>query len=93
MVQFNQMIYQLDCLLKSADLSNNHEELIKAAIAELKYDLMKDQLKNTFSDVSRHIPTKNKEVIKADDTFLTEDFSQMSIEGRFNTEQEYNPFR
>ena len=54
---------------------------------------MKDQLKNTFSDVSRHIPTKNKEVIKAVDKFLTEDFSQMSIEGRFNTEPEYNPFR
>ena len=32
-------------LLKSANLSNNHEELIKATIPELKYDLMKDHLK------------------------------------------------
>ena len=40
------------CLLKSANLSNNHEELIKAKIPELKYDLIKDQLKKTFSDAS-----------------------------------------
>ena len=37
--------------------------------------------------------TKNEEVIKAEDRFLTEDFSQMTIEERFKTEQEYNPFR
>ena len=54
---------------------------------------MKDQLKKTFSDASRHIPTKNEEVIKAEDTFLTEDFCQISIEEGFNTEQESNPFR
>ena len=46
---------------------------------------MKDQLKETFSDASRHIPTKNEEVIKAEDTFLNEDFSQMSVEEGFNT--------
>ena len=51
-------------LLKSANLSNNHKELIKATIPELKYDLMEDQLKKTFSDASRHIPTKNEEVIQ-----------------------------
>ena len=49
---------------------------------------MKDELKKTFSDTSRHIPTKNKEVIKAEDTFLTEDFTQMTTEEGFNTEQE-----
>ena len=55
---------------------------------------MKDQLKKTFSgDASRNIPTKNENVIKAEDTFLTEGFSQMTIEEGFNTEQEYNPFR
>ena len=36
------------CLLKSANLSNNHEELIKAIIPELKHNLIKDQLKETF---------------------------------------------
>ena len=53
---------------------------------------MKDQLKKTFSDTSRHIPTKKEEVIKAEDTFLTAEFSQMAIEG-FNAEQEHNPFK
>ena len=76
-------------LLKLAHLSSNHEELIKATIPELKYDLMKDQLKKTFSDASRHVPTKNEEVIKAEDTFLIEDFSQMTIEEGFNAEEEY----
>ena len=36
---------------------------------------------------------KNEELINAEDTFLTEDFSQMLIEEGFNTEQECNPFR
>ena len=73
-------------MLKSAYLSNNHEELIKATIPDLKYDLMKDQLKKTFSDASRHIPTKNEKVIKAEDTFSTEDINQMTIEeGSNNT--------
>ena len=80
-------------MLKSANLSNNHEELVKATIPELKYDLMKDQLKKTLTDASRLIPTKDEEIIKAKDTFLIEDFSQMAIEEGFNTEQEYNPFR
>ena len=53
---------------------------------------MKDQLKKTFSDASIHIPTKNEEVIDAKDTFLTENFRKMTIEG-FNTEQKNNPFR
>ena len=61
-----------------ANLSNNPEELVKATIPELKYDPMTDQLKKTFSDTSRHIPPKNEEVIKVEDTFLTEYFSQMT---------------
>ena len=80
-------------LLKSDHLSNNHKELIKVTIPELKYDLIKDQVKKTISDVSRRIPRKNENVIKAEDTFLTEDFSQMTIEERYNTKLEYNSFR
>ena len=52
---------------------------------------MKDQLKKTFSDSSNHVSTKN-EITDTKDTFLTEDFSKMTIAG-FNTEQEWNPFR
>ena len=40
-------------LLKSANLSGYHEELVKATIPNLQYDIMKDQLKKTFSDASR----------------------------------------
>ena len=69
------------CLLKSPILSDTHEELTKATITELKHDLIKDQLKKIFSDSSRHIPTKNEEVIKAEDKFLIEDFGQIAIEG------------
>ena len=73
-------------MLKSANLSNNRKELIKAIIPKLKYDSMKDQLKKTFSDSSNHVSTKN-EITDTKDTFLTEDFSKMTIAG-FNTEQE-----
>ena len=59
---------------------------------------MKDQLKKTFSDASRHAQTKNEEIIKAKGTFLTEDFSQMTIQHEYSTdkviiEQDYHPFR
>ena len=40
-------------LLKSSNLSNYHEELIKAAITGLQYSQIKDQLRKTFSDASR----------------------------------------
>ena len=80
-------------LLKSANSSNNHKELIKATSPDLKYNLIKDQLKKIFSDTSRHVPTKNEEVSKTEYVFLTEDFSEMAIEEGFNTDQEYNPFK
>ena len=37
-------------LLKSVNLSEQHGQLAKAIICDLKYDLMKDQLKRTFGD-------------------------------------------
>ena len=64
-------------LLKSANFSNHCEELIKATIPELQYDLMKDQLKKIFSGASRHVPTKNEEVIMPADMFTTKAFSPM----------------
>ena len=41
-------------LLKSANLSNEDKQLIKAILPELQYESMKDQLKKTFSDSSWH---------------------------------------
>ena len=49
--------------------------------------MMKNQLKKTSSDASRH-----EEVIKTKNSFFNVDFNQVTIEG-FNTEQEYSPFR
>ena len=43
----NILAYQL---LKSANLSTHYEELIKATIPDLQYNIMKDQLQKTFSD-------------------------------------------
>ena len=65
--------------LKSANLSNNHEELKKATLPELKCDLVKDQLRKTFSNASRHIPRKKRKLSRQRIHF--EDFSQMTIEG------------
>ena len=39
-------------LLKSANLSENHEQLAKATIPQLSYDAMKTQLKKIFGDAS-----------------------------------------
>ena len=44
------------CLLKSANLSEQHERSAKATVSDLKYDLMKDLLKRIFGDLSA-IPT------------------------------------
>ena len=64
-------------LLKSANLSNEHEQLIKATLPELQYDSLKDQLKKTFSDLSWHIPIKEKGLIKAENASLAAGFDNM----------------
>ena len=59
-------------LMKSANLSNEHEQLIKATLPELQYDSMKDQLKKTFSNSSRHLgryPLKRKVLLKLTMTY------------------------
>ena len=64
-------------LLKSANLSTHHEELIKANIPDLQYNIMKDQLKKTFVDASRQVPTKTEDIVKTEETFLAEEFSNI----------------
>ena len=88
-------------LLKSANLSSYHEELIKATIPDLQFDLMKGQLKKTFSDASRQIPTKNEDVIKTEDAFIAETINEQNDQHLQNqyeyretaVEPEYHPFR
>ena len=62
-------------LLKSANFSTHHEELIKAPMPDLQYNIMKNKLKKTISDASRQIPTKTNNIIKSEETFLAQKFS------------------
>ena len=39
-------------MLKAVNLSEQHEQLTKAPISDLKFDIMKDQLKQIFGDLS-----------------------------------------
>ena len=61
-------------LIKTANLSSQHEELIKATITDLKYDLVKDQVKKTFSNSLKRIPTsEDQDFIKVEETLFAED--------------------
>ena len=60
-------------LIKAANLSPQHEQLIKATISELKFEVVKDQLNKTFSD-SQNIPTHDsQDNIKVEGAYYTED--------------------
>lgn len=51
-------------LLRSANLSDAHEQLVRATLASLTYVNMKDQLKKIFSDIStKHVPAVKIEPI------------------------------
>ena len=85
-------------LLKSANLSSYHEELVKATIPDFQYGIMKDQLKKTFSDASRQIPTKSDEIIKMEEAFMAEEINHLSFQESYHQnelplENEYNLFR
>ena len=64
-------------LLKSANLSEQHEQLAKVTISDLKFDIMKDQLKKIFGDLSCVPPTSSSDgVIKTEQVnHLQEDVS------------------
>ena len=85
-------------LLKSANLSTHYEELIKATIPDLQYNIMKDQLQKTFSDAWRWVPTKTEDIIKTEETFLAQEFNNMEIQHEYQqdtlpSEHEYKSFR
>ena len=81
-------------LLKSAKLSSYHEELVKDTIPDWQYDIMKGQLKKTFSDASRPIPTKSEDIIKMQEAFMVEEINHDSYhQNELLLENEYNPFR
>ena len=73
-------------LLKSANISKQHEQLAKATLDELKYDQMKNQLKKIFGDSCR--PTGSSDIgelsIKQEPSFLCEDGSEEVMYGSNN---------
>ena len=85
-------------LLKSANLSSYHQELVKATIPHLQYDIIKDQLKENFSDASRQIATKSEENIRTEEAFMVEERNHLSFQESYHEnelpqEKEYNSFR
>ena len=84
-------------LLKSANLSICHEELVKATVPHLQYDIIKDQLKETFSDASRQTATKSDENIKTEEASMAQEINHLSFQESYHQnelsqEKEYNPF-
>ena len=63
-------------LLKSANLSEQHEQLAKAIVSDLKFNLMKDQFKKIFGDLSA-IPTAD-----FSDSVKTENVNQTEHESK-----------
>ena len=85
-------------LLKAANLSSYHEELLKTTIPDLHFDIMKDQLKKIFSDAWRQIPTKSEDIIKVKEAFMAEEINHLFFQDSYHQnelplENEYNPFR
>ena len=66
-------------LLKSANLPNEHKQLIKATLPELQYDSMKDQLKKIFSNSSQHIPIKAAGLIKTENSLIAASFYHLQL--------------
>ena len=57
---------------------------------------MKDQLKKTLHDASRHVPIKNEEIIRTDDTLITKTLAKWQLNtntAQIIVKQDYNPFR
>ena len=71
-------------LLKSANLSSYHEELVKATMRDLQYDIMKDQLKTAFSDASRQIPAKSDDIINTEEAFMAEERNYLSFQDSYH---------
>ena len=85
-------------LLKAANLSSYHEELVKTTIPDLHFDIMKDRLKKIFSDAWRQIPTKSEDIIKVKEAFMAEEINHLFFQDSYHQnelplENEYNPFR
>ena len=76
----NVLAYQL---LKSANSPELHKQMVKGTITNLKFNLMKDQLKKMFRE---SLPSIEKCPIKAEDTFHTQHASQNHYEELYESD-------
>lgn len=60
---------------------------MESTIPAPQYDIMKDQLKETFSDASNHVSMKNEDVFKTEVASVVEDFSQMKIQHKYSPDK------
>ena len=69
-------------LLKSANLTTRDEQLIKATVTELSYEVVKSKLMKIFSDTSE-VPTAELDnlTVKQEPTFHTQDYCQDHASG------------
>ena len=70
-------------LLKSDNLPELHEQMVKGTITDLKVTLMKDQLKNMFGE---SLPSIEKCPIKAEDTFNAQHASRNHYEEMYQSD-------
>ena len=74
-------------LLKNARLKQRREQLIKATISDLSYDLMKDQPKKIFSDLS--VSSSNTVPLPGDTIIKTKQTHQLEYESGTDTKDVY----
>ena len=70
-------------LLQQIYQTTMKNELIKATITDLQYNLIKGKVKKTFSDASRQTRKKINHIIKTKETFLAEEINQPSVQYHF----------
>ena len=77
-------------LIKAANLTPDKEELIKATVTELTYDVVKNKMKKIFSDESK-VPSTTADTPFSSvqqETFHTSDQQYDSSEGHSNSDEE-----
>ena len=77
--------------MKSADLSEEHEQLAKATGSDLKYDLIKDQLKRIFGDLSAILTAGFSDNVKTENVNQTEhEHGVLAVEGYSRSREQYS---
>ena len=81
------------CLLNSANLSEQHKQLVRATVNEIKYSIMKEQLKKVFTNTasSPHVREEPPVKLEVVDTFYGRDGTNC-VESDHLENQEYDVY-